>query len=148
MVDALYEIWRVLRTDGILIDIRPISDRWPVEVVSSRETRVTGHVLDLPESLADDIAANRSMIEAADKGWFTKEQEEFFHYHYSWDSPNEMKDYIMEEWEDFVGIDEETMLITSSTWALADADARVRLRTKIMITRWRKCSGSKPQVSV
>jgi len=138
MVHALREIWRVLRHDGVLIDLRPISDRWPVEVLSSRNIQETGRVQGLPASLADDQAANQSMRQAAEKGWFAKEQEEFFHYDYSWDSPNEMEEYIAEEWEDFIGLDEETRRATRSMWATADADARVRIHAKIMIARWRR----------
>ena len=135
---ALYEIQRVLRSDGILIDLRSISDRWPIEVESAHNIQVTGHVLDLPASLADDEAANQAIAQAAEKGWFSKEQEEFFPYYYSWDSPDEMEDYIEEAWEDYIGLDEATMQATSSVWALADADARVRVRTKMLITHWRK----------
>lgn len=135
---ALHEIWRVLTSDGILIDLRPVSDQWPIEVVSSRNIQVTGHVLDLPASLADDEAANQAINQAAEKGWFFKEQEEFFPYYYSWDSPDEMEDYIEEEWEDYIDLDEATMHATSSAWALSDADARVRVCTKMLITRWRK----------
>jgi len=138
MVHALYEIQRVLRSDGILIDLRSISDRWPIEVESARNIQVTGHVLDLPASLADDEAANQAIAQAAEKGWFSKEQEEFFPYYYSWDSPDEMEDFIEEAWEDYIGLDEATMQATSSVWALADADARVRVRTKMLITHWRK----------
>jgi len=137
-VHALQGIWRVLISDGILLDLRSISDRWPIEVASARNIQVTGHVLDLPASLADDEAANQAIAQAAEKGWFSKEQEEFFPYYYSWDSPDEMEDYIEEAWEDYIGLDEATMRTTSSVWALADADARVRVRTKILITRWRK----------
>jgi hypothetical protein len=138
MVHALHEIRRVLRLDGILIDMRPISDRWPVEIVSERATQQTGRVQDLPEGLADDEAANQSITQAAEKGWFVREQEEFFPFYYSWDSPNEMEEYIAEEWDDFIGLDEATMQATRSAWATADADARVRVRMKVMITRWKK----------
>jgi len=140
MVHALHEGWRVLTPAGLLLDIRPVSGRWPLEVVSARSTQITGHVQDLPESLTDDEAANRSMAEAAGRGWFIKEQELSFSYDYSWDTPDEMEEYIRQEWKDFVGIDEETRLATSSVWALADADARVRLRMRIMLTRWRRQS--------
>jgi hypothetical protein len=138
MVHALHEIRRVLRPDGILIDMRPISDHWPVEVLSSRNIQETGRVQDLPVGLADDEAANQSITRAAEKGWFVKEQEEFFPFYYSWDSPNEMEEYIAEEWEDFISLDEATMQATRSAWAIADADARVRMRMKVLITRWRK----------
>lgn len=138
---ALHEIWRALASDGILIDLRPVSDQWPIEVVSARNTQITGHVVDLPSSDADDEAANQGITQAAEKGWFSKEEEEFFPYYYSWDSPDEMEDYIEEEWEDYIGLDEATIQATSSVWALSDADARVRVCTKMLITCWRKQAG-------
>ena len=137
MVHALDEIRRVLAPNGILIDLRPVSDQWPVEVVSARAIKETGRVMDLPVGLADDEAANQSIKEAAEKGWFVREEEEFFPFYYSWDSPREMEEYLETEWEDFIGLDEETKQATRSTWALGDADSRVRVKVKMMITRWR-----------
>jgi len=34
MVHALDEIRRTLKPNGILIDLRPVEDNWPVEVAS------------------------------------------------------------------------------------------------------------------
>jgi hypothetical protein len=138
MVHALHEIQRVLAPNGILIDLRPASDHWPVEVVSSKGFQETGRVQDLPIGLADDEASNQSIAQAAEKGWFVKEQEDFFPFFYSWDSPNEMEDYIKNEWEDFIGLENETLHATRSAWAIANADARVRVRMKMLIARWRK----------
>lgn len=135
---ALSEIRRVLASDGILIDLRPIADRWRVEVVSARETRETGQVTDLPLGLEDDEAANQAMREAEANEWFKREREEFFPLHYAWDSASEMEKWVDEEWTDFIGLDEETRQATRSAWALGDADSRVRVRAKMLITRWRK----------
>ena len=138
MVYALSEIYRVLVSDGIMIDMRPILDRWQIEVVSAREVRETGRVQDFSIGLVDDEAANRAMALAEEQAWFVREQEEFFSYLYSWDTPKEMEEWIEEEWHDFIGLDEETRKATRSTWALGDADSQVRVRVKMLITRWRK----------
>lgn len=138
MVHALSEIRRVLLSNGILIDLRPILDHWQIEVVSAREVRETGRVQDFPIGLADDEAANRSMALAEEQGWFVREQEEFFSYAYSWDTPKEMEEWIEEEWHGFIGLDEETKQATRSAWALGDADAQVRVRVKMLISRWKK----------
>ena len=138
MVHALSEIRRVLMPDGILIDLRPILDRWQIEAVSAKEVRETGRVQDFPIGLADDEAANRSMAQAESQRWFVREQEEFFSYVYSWDTPKEMEEWIEEEWHDFIGLDEETKRVTRSAWALGDADTQVRVKVKMLITRWRK----------
>ena len=136
MVHALSEIRRVLVPGGILIDLRPVLDRWKIDVVSAREIRETGHVQDFPTGLADDEAANNSIAKAEQNGWFVRGQEEFFRYVYSWDSPKDMEEWVEEEWEDFIGMDKDTKRAARSTWALADGDARVQLSVKMLIASW------------
>ena len=147
MVHALDEIRRVLVNGGIMIDMRPILDRWQIEVASTPESRETGRMQDFPVGLADDKAANQSVAYAAQNGWFTREQEDFFSFTYSWDSPKEMEEWIEEEWEGFIGLDEETKQATRSAWALADADARVQVKVKMLITRWRTTAQNLKAVS-
>jgi hypothetical protein len=136
MVHALNEIRRVLVPDGILIDIRPLMDRWQVEVSSVREVRATGRVRDFPVGLADDEAANRAIAQAAENRWFSRDGQDFFSYSYSWDTPSEMEEWIDAEWQDFITMDEETKRATRSAWALGEADTRVRLQVKMLIARW------------
>ena len=138
MVHALHEIQRVLAPNGILIDLRPLADNWPVEVASNREIIKAGRVDDLPVGLEDDKAANEAMAHVAMEKLFIQEQEEFFSLFYYWDSPKEMQAYIDDDWADFVSLDEATWKIVRSTWAVADADARLRVRVKMMITRLKK----------
>ncbi len=128
----------MLRPNGILVDLRPVLARWPIEVISARETRQTGRMLDFPLGLADDAAANRAMVEAEGKGWFIREQEDFFSFYYSWDSSSELEEWIEAEWQGFIDMDEETKRATRSAWAVGDADSRVRLGVKMLITRWKK----------
>jgi hypothetical protein len=138
MVHALNEIQRVLTPDDILIDLRPLAGSWPIEVASAREAKEAGRVTDLEIGLEDDRAANESMAKAEAQGMFVREREEFFPFFYYWDSPNEMKEYIDESWSDYVTIDDATWRSIRSMWAVADADARLRIRVKMMITRWKK----------
>lgn len=138
MVHALEEVRRVLVPDGVLIDLRPLADRWRVEVVSAGGMHETGRVEDLPEQVNGDVAANQSMKEAEVRGWFRREAEELFSYFYSWDTPSEMEEFIEEDWGGFIELGDEAKMRTRSAWALADADSRVRIRVNILITRWRK----------
>jgi hypothetical protein len=138
MVHALSEIRRVLVPDGVLIDLRPISDQWPIEVVSTRETRTSGHVTTLPLAIADDEAANRAMADVESKGWFIRESETFFPIHYVWDTASEMEEWIDEEWEGNVSLDEVARRATRSAWALGDGDTQVRVKVKMLITKWKK----------
>lgn len=136
MVHALDEIRRVLLPGGLLIDLRPIMDRWQIEVTSAREVRATGRVRDFPIGLADDEAANRAIAQASENGWFARDQQDYFMYSYSWDTPGEMEEWIDTEWHDFIAMDQETKRVTRSAWALGDADAQVRLKVKMFIARW------------
>jgi hypothetical protein len=138
MVHALDEIQRVLVKNGVLIDLRPLGDRWRVEVFSARETRQTGVMTDLPAGVEDDSAANQAMAEGERRGWFLREREELFSIHYIWDTASEMEEWIDTEWEGFISLEEETRRATRSAWALGDADSRVRVEVKVLITRWKK----------
>ena len=138
MVHALNEIQRVLVPNGTLIDLRPVLDNWRIEVASNRETHETGRVQDYPLGLADDTAANKAMAETEENKWFARESEEFFPITYSWDSASEMEEWIHDEWDEFIGLDEETKRATRSAWALGDGDSRVNVKINMLITRWKK----------
>jgi hypothetical protein len=138
MVHALTEIQRVLAPDGILIDLRPLAGSWPIEVASAREIKEAGRASEMLVGMEDDQAANQAIAQAAEQKWFIREREEFFPFFYYWDSPNEMKEYIDDDWEDFIIVDEAAWKNVRSTWAVANADARLRIRVKMMITRWKK----------
>lgn len=138
MVHALKEIHRVLEPGGILIDLRPVEENWHIEVYSSGGVQIAGRLSDMPIGVADDKAAFKAMTEAESLGWFSKQKDGNFGFFYYWDTPSEMKEYIDEEWEDFEKMDEELYRKTSSLWASANADARVRVRIKMWIASWIK----------
>lgn len=138
MVHALEEIKRVLVPSGVLIDLRPLLGGWPVEVAWKNGYQEVGRLSDLPEGLSDDEAANRAMEEAARQGWFGLEQGERFSLFYSWDTPSDMEQYVHEEWDYFAQLDEQVSRTAKSSWAVAQADARVRVRAEMLISRWRK----------
>jgi hypothetical protein len=137
MVHALEETRRILKPDGILIDIRPLNGGWPIEVASNGGVKETGHVEALPEPLSADRASNAAMREVEARGWFRREREELFPFFYSWDTPSEMEQFISEDWSDFITLGDTLKWETRSAWATGDADSRVRVRVKILITQWR-----------
>jgi len=137
MVHALSEIRRVLALDGVLIDLRPFSDEWRIEVFSARETRETGHVTPLALAVSDDEAASQAMVNVENRGWFTRENEIYFPIHYVWDTASEAEKWIDEEWEGNITLGEEAKRATRSAWALGDADSQVRVKVKMLITRWK-----------
>lgn len=137
MVHALDEMRRLLVPGGVLIDIRPLADRWPVEVGSTGAFKQTGHVTDLPIQVDGDVAANQALKEAETRGSFEREQEALFPLLYSWDMPSEMEEFIAEDWADFVQLGEPAKIATRAAWASAGAEARVQVRVQILITRWK-----------
>jgi len=141
MVHALDEVRRVLVPGGILLDIRPLSDRWPIEVASARGVKETGRMEDFPEPRNADQASNAAMSEAEARGWFTRVQEARFPFLYSWDRPSEMEEFVAEDWSDFVQLSDPVKQTTRSAWASADADARVQVRVQILITCWKVLKG-------
>ncbi len=142
MVHALNEILRVLAPDGILIDLRPLLDQWPLEVESAGRRREAGRVIDLTEPLTDDLAATQAVEEIAKRGWFIREQEDIFPFFYYWDTPDEMQAYISETWFDVINIDDALWKDLHSLWATSNADARVGIRLKMLISRWKKSDRS------
>jgi hypothetical protein len=140
MVDALREVRAVLSSDGVLIDLRPLVDEPVVEVVSAREARPAGHAKQTPTDLEHDEAANRAIEAAGARGWFRFERRDNFPFFYYWDSPSEMRDYLEQEWEDSIALDEHTWEQIGATWAVADADARLRMPLNMTIARWQASS--------
>lgn len=138
MVHALEEIHRVLVPNGTLIDIRPLGQRWQIEVASENEIQETGRAMDLPGQVNGDKAANEAMLEAERRGWFLRSSEEFFPFFYSWDTPSEMEEFMNDDWADFIELSEDVKMATRSTWALANADSRVRVRMKVLLSTWKK----------
>ncbi len=138
MVHALNEIRRVLVPDGIILDLRPLLDRWPVEVAWHAGNREVGRAVDLQEPLSDDAAANAAMRALMDTGDLKREREELFPLFYYWDAPKEMQAYIADEWSDVIRVEDKVWQELGTSWATANAEARVRLRMKMLITRYRK----------
>ena len=138
MVHALDEIRRTLKPNGYLIDLRPVESNWGVEVVSGSGWQAGGRLNDLPQGLEDDEAAFNAIREVESKKWFIKEKEEEFDFFYYWDLPSDMKEFLDSEWEGFVKLEEDVYRKTSSLWVSAGADARVRMRIKMLITLWKK----------
>ena len=141
MVHALGEIHRVLVPGGMLLDIRPLEAGWPVEVSSETGFEEAGRLTDEPQILADDEASGRAMAEVERRGWFRLEQAQEVPYFYYWDRPSEMKEFMETEWERIEKLEPDVLKTAQSAWASGGPDARVRVRVRLHVARWRKVSG-------
>ena len=138
MVHALEEIHRTLVPQGILLDLRPLAASWAVEVTSGAFEHQVGRLTDDPQAPVYDQAANKSLQKAARRRWFIRESEASFPFFYYWDTPEEMENYIREEWSDFIQQDEALFSATQDAWENASADRRLRVRVKMHLARWCK----------
>ncbi len=128
----------MLASGGVMLDLRPLLDLWPVEVSWQGGLHEVGTVTDLKEPLADDAAANAAMNEADSEIGFQREAEQAVSFFYYWDTPKEMENYIVENWDDVISVDKSLWKRLGSSWASAGAEARVRMRMKLLIARHRK----------
>lgn len=138
MVHALEEIYRVLKPNGMLIDLRPIEENWKAEVVTSTNYQTCGSLTALARGVADDEAANQAVGQVERRGLFIKEKEEMFSYFYMWDTPSEMKEFMESEWEEFEKMEDDLYRKVGTAWATSNADANVRVRVHILISLWKK----------
>ena len=138
MVHALEEIRRVLAPGSTLLDLRPLADRWPVEVLRGTRPLETGRLTDLATGLGDDRASNVAVEEVVKLGWFNRESELTFPLYIYWDNPNEMIGYVTERWADFVELGDKVQKATQTAWNNAGIGRRVRLKLKMLLTQMQK----------
>jgi len=103
-----------------------------------RESVEAGQLIDLPGALEDDQAATQAIQEAGSLGWFKREREVDFDFFYYWDTPSEMKEFIDTKWDGFEKLEDALYNAAQSAWAVADGDARLRVRLRMMIALWKK----------
>lgn len=138
MVHALEEIRRTLVPGGTLIDLRPLADRWPVEVVANGAAREIGRLVDLSAGLADDESANNAIALAKDWGWFSRQAEDVFSIYLYWDNPPELFEQVTVKWENFVAIEDDVRKAVVAAWKKAGPDRALRVKVKMLLTRWKK----------
>jgi hypothetical protein len=139
MVHALKEIHRALLPNGVLIDLRPLSNNWPLEVIVDGQASLAGPVND-SFGLPDDEAANSAIARAARERWFIREREGTFGFLWYWDSLAEIESSFASDpsWVGYVSLPAETAARAQALSASARHEARVRLRLRMHIARWRK----------
>ena len=137
---ALEQIQRTLKPDGTLFDMRPVSHNWPVEVFVSGETYLAGHI-DSTAKAPDDLAADQALEEVVARSLFHSEISDGFEYEYFWDTPQQMQDFISENWSSNSRLPVE---VVEEAERLADQDeydGRIRVRRNMIVGVYRALEG-------
>jgi len=145
MVHALEKIQRLLKPDGILIDIHP-----PPEP-SSIEVRIRGEAIPagwLHES--DDYAeyedADDALARVVRSGLFVVERGGAFDLVTHADTLAELRAYVAEEWEE-ARIDDITAMRAEDLLSTPERDKEVILRESVRIARLRPGQGASSSTS-
>jgi hypothetical protein len=93
MVHALYEAHRVLKSDGILVDLRPAAVHRRVGVVCNGEFQVLGS---MREKFDDDRAANQAVVQILQDDLFKTEWRTRFDCRRVMDTVDEFRAWIDE----------------------------------------------------
>ena len=142
MVDALREAWRVLGGGGRILDLRPCSGRFPIEVVASGGAYHIGAFEGFGKARVDRAAegAVRQMI---DGGWLTHQGSRRFEVSNYWDTVEEIELFIKEEGR-IQGVTppfEELERSYQALRARIAAKSRIRYRQPMMLGVYERAAG-------
>lgn len=136
MVHALKELWRVLVPQGSMIDLRPLAQNPPVEIVVGEQIFLAGRA-DVSSAMPDDVASDESLDEVVGEGRFIREHEELFDYAIYWDTLDEMLAYAEWSWIR-VSLPEAMLTETRRLLASSGEGTRLRVRRRMVISQYRK----------
>ena len=136
MVDALQEIWRVLRPLGILIDLRPRAAKLPLDILYYGDLIPTGWIDDSRDEV-DDIGADEALMTVTGQGYFSLEQYTTFPYLMYWDTLEELRQYTADRWRS-VQLDEATLRNAHRLLTACGPAAKLRTHREVQIARYRK----------
>jgi hypothetical protein len=134
MVHALQDVGRVLRPDGLMLDVRCYAQQWPLEVLANGQWLTAGAIDDASYT-PDDLAADAALMHIEREGWFARERADEFKLYCYWDSLDAMQTEIVEVWAPARVPDE---VMTRARTLAPDQTARARVRLQMKISRWQK----------
>jgi hypothetical protein len=137
MVHALEESWRVLRPNGVMIDVRPVSSYPPVEIVSGTESQLAGHIDDTKDR-ADDIATDEALDQVLQRGLFEQQKAEQFSFSLYWNSVDDMQTYAKDRWSKDEQIPSHVSRQAKRLVDVAGDAAKIRLRRPVILATYEK----------
>ena len=100
MVHALEEIHRLLKPNGVLIDIHPVAEASPIEIHQSGNIDLVGY-LSVRQWCIDFQQADNALTEITQRGLFAVEQEGVFDSLTYYSSAEEMRTSLKESIDKF-----------------------------------------------
>ncbi len=143
MVHALAETWRVLKPGGRLLDLRPYSTGWPLEVVTP-DTQILAGPLDDSIGIDLDIASDNAIQEALQHGWFQEETSTTFDYTYYWDTVDDMHDFLQENWKKSATVPGALLSKAHRLVQSAGGPVQIRIRRTMTLASYTKPTKQKP----
>ena len=137
MVHALEEVWRVLVAGGWMVDLRPVSTDWPLEVIIDGRPMHAGTVDGSP-SLADQIASDAAIAEMMYRRWFTLEEHTLFDLVYYWSTIEEMEAYVQDTWANTAAMPEATLEDARRLVKSSATRSEIRMLRQMEIARYRR----------
>src|SRR5579864_3756200 len=90
MVDALQEACRVVVPGGMVVDLRPMSARYRLEVVTASVAAAVAEI-EAYEAQDDDNAADAAVEQVVSSGWLLPGGTVQFDFEFYWDTVADMK---------------------------------------------------------
>ena len=137
MVHALEESWRVLRPNGELIDLRPISSNPSVEIVSDGVSESAG-LLDDSRGRANDLAADGALDQVVERGLFEQNGVKQFRFSLYWNSTDVMQAYVEERWSNSAEIPSAVLRQAEQLAKMAIDPVRARIQRKMHLATYGK----------
>ena len=136
MGHALQEMWRVLKSEGHLIDLRPLVGDSFIEVVNKEGVHFVG-LVDETRDQPDTLAANAALAQAVRDGWFAPERKENFRFATYWDSVADLHAHATERWT-YSRLPEVVMAAAERLMVESEAGVKIRIRYDMLMARYRK----------
>ncbi len=138
MVHALKETWRVLRSGGLLLDVRPVGANRTFELQWADGVRPVGEI-DTSLGQPDDEAADAAVDRVVGEGLFAHEAGRIFTVAYYWSSLADMRRHVDTEWADFASVAPDIWARATALVAARQSSlVRVVVRSAIQMTSYRK----------
>ena len=139
MVDALQEACRVVVPGGIVVDLRPVSARYRLEVVTDAVARDVAEI-EPYEAQDDDHAADAAVEHAVSSGWLLPGGRVQFDFEFYWDTVVEMKAFAEKSrriWQaglNYAELEEQRLGLSRA----GEPSARFRCHRPMMLKKYRK----------